>query len=36
MPNPFSRTLRSLESDGHRRWILGLIPALLLLAAWSA
>ena len=35
MPNPFSRTLRSLESDGHRRWILGLIPALLLLAAWS-
>ncbi|MFL6263425.1 MAG: HlyD family secretion protein [Thermoanaerobaculia bacterium] len=36
MPNPFSRTLRSLESDGHRRWILGLVPALLLLAAWSA
>ncbi len=36
MPSPFSRTLRSLEADGHRRWILGLVPTLLLLAAWSA
>lgn len=35
MPSPFSRTLRSLEADGHRRWAVGLIPALLLLAAWS-
>lgn len=36
MPSPFSRTLRSLEADGHRRWAAGLIPALLLIAAWSA
>jgi multidrug resistance efflux pump len=36
MPSPFSRTLRSLEADGHRRWAAGLIPALLLLAAWGA
>jgi multidrug resistance efflux pump len=35
MPSPFSRTLRALEADGHRRWMAGLIPALLLLAAWS-
>lgn len=35
MPSPFSRTLRSLEADGHRRWAAGLIPALLLLAAWG-
>lgn len=35
MPSPFSRTLRSLESDGHRRWAAGLIPALLLLIAWG-
>lgn len=35
MPSPFSRTLRSLDADGHRRWAAGLIPALLLLAAWS-
>jgi membrane fusion protein (multidrug efflux system) len=36
MAGPFSRTLRSLEADGHRRWMLGLIPALVLLAAWGA
>ena len=36
MPSPFSRTLRSLEADGHRRWAAGLIPALLLLAVWGA
>ena len=35
MPSPFSRTLRSLETDGHRRWAAGLIPALVLLAAWG-
>jgi multidrug resistance efflux pump len=35
MASPFSRTLRSLESDGHRRWALGLVPAALLLAAWG-
>ena len=35
MPSPFSRTLRALEVDGHRRWIAGLVPALLLLAAWG-
>ncbi|HYU36267.1 MAG TPA: HlyD family efflux transporter periplasmic adaptor subunit [Thermoanaerobaculia bacterium] len=35
MPSPFSRTLRSLEADGHRRWAAGLIPALLLLATWT-
>jgi multidrug resistance efflux pump len=35
MPSPFSRTLRSLDSDGYRRWAGGLIPALLLLAAWG-
>lgn len=35
MPSPFSRTLRSLEADGHRRWAAGLIPALLLLVAWG-
>jgi multidrug resistance efflux pump len=35
MPSPFSRTLRSLEADGHRRWAAGLIPALVLLAAWG-
>lgn len=35
MPSPFSRTLRSLEADGHRRWAAGLIPALVLLAAWA-
>src|SRR5262245_47871580 len=35
MPSPFSRTLRALEADGHRRWMVGLIPALLLLSAWS-
>lgn len=36
MPSPFSRTLRSLDADGHRRWAAGLIPALLLLGAWTA
>lgn len=36
MASPFSRTLRSLEADGPRRWILGLVPALLLLGGWSA
>ena len=36
MPSPFSRTLRSLEADGPRRWILGLVPTLLLLGGWSA
>ena len=35
MPSPFSRTLRALEVDGHRRWIAGLVPALLLLGAWG-
>ena len=35
MPSPFSRTLRSLDADGHRRWAAGLIPALLLLGAWA-
>jgi len=35
MASPFSRTLRALEADGHRRWMAGLIPALLLLGAWS-
>jgi multidrug resistance efflux pump len=35
MPSPFSRTLRSLEADGHRRWAAGLIPALLLLSVWG-
>jgi len=35
MASPFSRTLRSLESDGHR-WARGLAPAVLLLAAWGA
>jgi membrane fusion protein (multidrug efflux system) len=35
MASPFSRTLRALEADGHRRWMAGLIPALLLLAAWG-
>ncbi|HEV8581240.1 MAG TPA: HlyD family efflux transporter periplasmic adaptor subunit [Thermoanaerobaculia bacterium] len=35
MASPFSRTLRALEADGHRRWMAGLIPALLLLSAWS-
>jgi membrane fusion protein (multidrug efflux system) len=35
MGSPFSRTLRTLRSDGHRRWALGLVPALLLLAAWT-
>lgn len=35
MPRTFSRTLRSLEADGHRRWAAGLIPAVLLLAAWG-
>jgi len=36
MPSPFSRTLRSLEADGHRRWAAGLIPAFLLLSIWGA
>jgi multidrug resistance efflux pump len=36
MPSPFSRTLRSLQSDGHRRWVFGLVPAVLLLLAWVA
>jgi len=35
MASPFSRTLRSLEADGHHRWILGLVPSLLFLIAWS-
>jgi len=35
MASPFSRTLRALEADGHRRWMAGLIPAVLLLAAWG-
>ncbi|HEV7668420.1 MAG TPA: HlyD family efflux transporter periplasmic adaptor subunit [Thermoanaerobaculia bacterium] len=35
MASPFSRTLRSLEADGHRRSLLGLVPAILLLAAWA-
>jgi multidrug resistance efflux pump len=35
MASPFSRTLRSLEADGNRRWMAGLIPSLLLLAAWG-
>ncbi|HKH44227.1 MAG TPA: biotin/lipoyl-binding protein [Thermoanaerobaculia bacterium] len=35
MPSPFSRTLRSLEADGRRRWAAGLIPALLLLSVWA-
>ncbi len=35
MPSPFSRTLRSLEADGYRRWGAGLIPALLLLIVWG-
>ncbi|MFL6291344.1 MAG: hypothetical protein ACJ759_10655 [Thermoanaerobaculia bacterium] len=36
MASPFSRTLRSLEADGHRRSLLALAPALLFLGAWSA
>jgi len=36
MASPFSRTLRSLEADGHRRSLLALVPALLFLGAWSA
>src|SRR6476661_7493491 len=35
MPSPFSRTARALELDGHRRWIVGLLAAFLLLGAWS-
>src|SRR6185295_7905662 len=35
MASPFSRTLRSLEADGHRRWLLGLVPAILFLGAWA-
>src|SRR6185295_1403064 len=35
MASAFSRTLRALEADGHRRWMAGLIPAVLLLAAWG-
>lgn len=35
MASPFSRTLRALEADGTRRWIAGLVPALLLLLAWA-
>jgi multidrug resistance efflux pump len=35
MASPFSRTLRALEADGHRRWMAGLVPALVLLAAWG-
>jgi len=36
MASPFSRTLRSLEADGHRRSLLALVPALLFLGAWAA
>ncbi|HEX9940725.1 MAG TPA: biotin/lipoyl-binding protein, partial [Thermoanaerobaculia bacterium] len=35
MGSPFSRTLRTLRSDGHRRWALGLVPTVLLLSAWT-
>jgi multidrug resistance efflux pump len=35
MASPFSRTLRALEADSHRRLLAGLIPALLLLVAWG-
>ena len=36
MPNPFSRSLRSLEADGFRRWTLAVALSVLLLAAWAA
>ena len=36
MASPFSRTLRSLEADGHRRSLLALVPVLLFLGAWAA
>ena len=36
MPSPFSRTLRALQADGHRRWLYRLVPAALLLAVWTA
>lgn len=36
MASPFSRTLRSLEADGHRRSLLALVPAFLFLVAWAA
>jgi membrane fusion protein (multidrug efflux system) len=36
MASPFSRTLRSLQADGTRRWTAGLFPAVLLLSAWAA
>ncbi|HYO15030.1 MAG TPA: HlyD family efflux transporter periplasmic adaptor subunit [Thermoanaerobaculia bacterium] len=35
MGSPFSRTLRSLHADEHRRRALGLLPALVLLSAWA-
>ena len=36
MASQFSRTLKSLEQDGARRWIWGLAALGLLLAAWAA
>lgn len=36
MPSPFSRTLRSLESDGPRRLFLQVLPVLLFFLLWSA
>jgi len=36
MPNPFSRTTRSLNADSFRSSLTGLIIAFLLLTVWSA
>lgn len=35
MATAFSRTLRSLDADGFRRWWLGLLPLGLLLLVWA-
>jgi hypothetical protein len=33
--NPFSRTTRSLQADGHRSTLLGLLTVILLLIVWG-
>lgn len=35
LASPFSRSLRSLHADGHRRWALGLLVAVVLLGGWA-
>ncbi|MEE8522936.1 MAG: HlyD family efflux transporter periplasmic adaptor subunit [Thermoanaerobaculia bacterium] len=35
MAQPFDRTLRSLEHDGNRRYLIALLLAVLLLGAWT-